>query len=111
MAEVSKRSLSSNGLFGSREFLKNDYMRRDIGAEKGLYGNSIEEAWYGGYLGDGKALSKIHILFAKDQLPPAKFFWSMTLYTCPTGSSTTIGSTGTPSATGRRVSGTTPTAG
>jgi hypothetical protein len=81
MAEVSKRTLSSNGLFGSREFLKNDYMRRDIGAEKGLYGNSIEEAWYGGYLGDGKAINRIH--FAKDQLPPAKFFWSMTLYTLP----------------------------
>ena len=67
LAEVSKRTLSSNGLFGSREFLKNDYVRRDIGAEKGLYGNSIEEAWYGGYVGDGNALSKVH--FAKDRSP------------------------------------------
>ena len=28
-------------------------MMRDVGAAKGLYGNSIDEAWYGGYVGDG----------------------------------------------------------
>ena len=81
LVEVSKKTLSSNGLFGSREFLKNNYIMRDIGAEKGLYGNSIEEAWYGGYVGEGSSLSTIH--FSKEQLPPAKFFWSMTLYTLP----------------------------
>ncbi len=81
MAEKAKATLSSNGLFGSRAFLKNDYLTRAIGAEKGLYGNSIEEAWYGGYVGDGNALSMIH--FTKDALPPAKFFWSVTLYALP----------------------------
>lgn len=81
MAEKAKATLSSNGLFGSRAFLKNDYLTRAIGAEKGLYGNSIEEAWYGGYVGDGNALSMIH--FSKDALPPAKFFWSVTLYALP----------------------------
>src|SRR5690606_25800332 len=44
MAEKAKTTLSSNGLFGSRAFLKNDYLTRAIAAEKGLYGNSIEEA-------------------------------------------------------------------
>ncbi|MDM0115504.1 DUF1254 domain-containing protein [Variovorax sp. J22R133] len=80
-AQVARTTLSSNGLFGTREALKNNYMTRAIAAEKGLYGNSLEEAWYGGYAGDGNKLSTVH--FAKGQLPPAKFFWSMTLYTLP----------------------------
>jgi len=81
MAEKARTTLSSNGLFGSRGFLKNDYMTRAIAAEKGLYGNSIDEAWYGGYIGDGNKPSKIH--FTKAALPPARFFWSVTLYTLP----------------------------
>ena len=75
------KTLTSNGLFGSRDFLKTNYVARDIGAMKGLYGNSIDEAWYGGYVGDGSKPSVIY--FAKGNLPPAKFFWSMTLYTLP----------------------------
>ena len=81
MAEVAKTTLSSNGLFGSREFLKNDYMIRAMGAEKGLFGNSLEEAWYGGFVGDGSKTMMLH--FDADRLPPAKFFWSLTLYTLP----------------------------
>ncbi len=81
MAERAKVTLSSNGLFGTRADLKNNYMTRAIAAEKGLYGNSLVEAWYGGYVGDGTKPSKVH--FTKAQLPPAKFFWSMTLYTLP----------------------------
>jgi len=77
----SEKTLSSNGLFGSRAFMKNNYMKRAIGAEKGLYGNSLEEAWYGGYIGDGAQLCTIH--FSKADLPPARFFWSLTLYTLP----------------------------
>jgi hypothetical protein len=81
MKKAAQSMLSSNGLFGSRTALGNDYMKRAIAAEKGLYGNSIEEAWYGGYVGDGKKLSQIH--FTKETLPPARFFWSVTLYTLP----------------------------
>lgn len=81
MADVAKTTLSSNGLFGSRDLLKDDYMTRAMGAEKGLFGNSIEEAWYGGFVGDGSQTSVLH--FPAGQLPPAKFFWSLTLYTLP----------------------------
>ncbi len=72
---------SSNGLFGSRAAQKNDYLRRAVAAAMGLYGNDLAEAWYGGYVGDGTKPATIH--FAKGQLPPAKFFWSLTLYTLP----------------------------
>ena len=81
MAAQSKLTLSSNGLFGTRAELGNDYVKRAIAAEKGLYGNSLVEAWYGGCVGDGGKLSSVH--FAADQLPPARFFWSLTLYTLP----------------------------
>ena len=81
LKERSDKTLSSNGLFGSRAFLKNDYMTRAVAAEMGLYGNSLEEAWYGGYVGDGSKPSTIH--FAAGKLPPAEFFWSATLYTLP----------------------------
>lgn len=74
-------TLSSNGIFGSREFLKNDYLIRSVAAAKGLYGNSIKEAWYGGFDGDGRKAATID--FAAGQLPPAKFFWSVTLYALP----------------------------
>jgi hypothetical protein len=81
IAEKAAHTLSSNGLFGSRDFLKSDYLTRDVAAAKGLYGNSLEEAWYGGYVGKGDKLATIH--FGAGQLPPARFFWSLTLYNLP----------------------------
>ena len=74
-------TLSSNGLFGTRNDNGNDYMLRAVAANKGMYGNSIDEAWYGGYVGDGAKPAKIY--FAPGQLPEARFFWSITLYTLP----------------------------
>jgi hypothetical protein len=74
-------TVSSNGLFGSRKALGENYLKRATAAAMGLYGNDLAEAWYGGYVGDGSNLSHIH--FSKDNLPPGKFFWSVTLYTLP----------------------------
>lgn len=81
MKKNAETTLSSNGLFGSRAFMHGNYMTRAMGAEKGLFGNSIEEAWYGGYILDGSKPMVLH--FAPGALPPAKFFWSLTLYTLP----------------------------
>ena len=79
--EKLSQTFDSNGLFGSREQLGTNYLTRDVAAAKGLYGNSMEEAWYGGYVGDGAKAMKVR--FDSGKLPPAKFFWSMTLYTLP----------------------------
>ncbi|EJL25612.1 DUF1254 domain-containing protein [Novosphingobium sp. AP12] len=81
IAEKLATTFSSNGLFGSRAQLGTDYLTRDAAAAKGLYGNSLEEAWYGGFVGDGSIPSVLH--FSKSELPQAKFFWSATLYTLP----------------------------
>jgi len=56
-------------------------MQRMMGAAKGLYGNSDVEAWYGGYVGDGRKLDRVR--FPAGHLPPSGFFWSATLYTLP----------------------------
>jgi hypothetical protein len=81
LADAIATTDSSNGLLGTREFLKNNYLNRALAATIGLYGNSMEEAWYGGFVGDGTKQGLI--CFPKGQLPPAKFFWSLTLYTLP----------------------------
>jgi hypothetical protein len=72
---------SSSGLFGSRKMLGQNYLTRDIAAAMGLYGNDLEEAWYGGFVADGNKPGQLR--FAPGQLPPAKFFWSITMYTLP----------------------------
>jgi hypothetical protein len=80
---------SSVNLFGTREFLGTDYiMRRAVGAAMGIYGNSKEEAYYTAYAIDADKQTldgnKRYVLhFSKDQLPPVKFFWSMTMYDLP----------------------------
>ena len=74
-------TFDSNGIFGPRDPAKNDYLLRAVAANKGLYGNSLEEAWYGGYVGDGAEPATIH--FPAGKLPPANYFWSITLYTLP----------------------------
>ncbi len=57
---LAAKTFTTNGLFGSREQLKTNYLQRDVGAMKGLYGNSLEEAWYGGYICDGSKPSTVH---------------------------------------------------
>lgn len=79
---------SSVNLFGTREFMKNDYVNRALGAQFGILGNSKEEAFYGIFEkgSDGQPLSgekSYTITFPKGQLPPAKAFWSLTMYDLP----------------------------
>lgn len=89
LAEKEKTTTSSLGLFGSREEMQNDYLTRAVAAAKGLYGNSVEEAVYTGSdrESQGEPLDgskhKYVLRFAPNKLPPAKFFWSATMYRLP----------------------------
>jgi hypothetical protein len=75
-------------MFGTREYLKNNYLYRMAGAVIGIYGNSKEEAMYPFYTAgsDGKPLDgskRYTVRFAPGQLPPANAFWSLTMYKRP----------------------------
>jgi hypothetical protein len=81
------QSSSADG-FGTRAFLKNDYLKRMAAAVLGIYGNSRDEAVYPVYFVDaaGQKLngSNRYVLrFAPQQLPPVHAFWSLTLYELP----------------------------
>jgi len=79
----------SSDLFGTRDYLKNDYLKRMAGAVLGIYGNSKDEAIYLQYFVDteGQKLNgtngKYTLRFAPNQLPPVNAFWSVTLYELP----------------------------
>jgi hypothetical protein len=81
--------ITSGDLFGTRAYLKNNYLYRMQGAVDGIYGNSKDEAVYPIYATDaaGQPLdgtgNQYTLTFAKDQLPPANAFWSITMYSFP----------------------------
>ncbi len=88
--------LVSAKIFGTREFLENStkenyqfehfYILRAVAAHMGLYGNSGAEAIYPTYLKDSEgapfdtADNNYILTFQKDNLPPVKAFWSLTMY-------------------------------
>jgi hypothetical protein len=76
------------GLFGTREALHGNDLNRAVAAHVGIYGNSVEEAFYSGTRLDsqGQPLQggrRYRLRFAPGQLPPASEFWSLTLYDLP----------------------------
>jgi len=81
--------VTSGDLFGTREFLKNNYLYRFAAADLGIYGNSKQEAMYPVYRtdADGQKLdasaNRYSLYFSKDHLPPVNAFWSLTMYELP----------------------------
>jgi hypothetical protein len=75
--------------FGTREFLKNNYLARMSSAVLGIYGNSKEEALYPAYFVDANGQpmdgtkKRYTLRFAPGQLPPVNSFWSLTMYELP----------------------------
>lgn len=99
IAAKSSDPIFSAKLFGTRDFLKesaaamgqpNFYLPRAVGALAGLYGNSGAEAVYPTYFVDSEhdqlnAAEHDYVMkFAAGGLPPAKAFWSLSMYDGPT---------------------------
>ncbi|MDE1179210.1 DUF1254 domain-containing protein [Paraburkholderia sp.] len=79
----------TDSLFGTRAYLKNDYVARATGTQVGIGANSREEALYpilekdaSGVPFDGSQ-HRYTLHFRKGQLPPVNAFWSMTMYALP----------------------------
>ncbi|HVN36721.1 MAG TPA: DUF1254 domain-containing protein [Myxococcota bacterium] len=83
------KTKTSSGLFGSRTELGTNYVKRALAAQMGNFGNSKDEAFNLVYGSDGAgqpldASKQRYVLhFAKGALPPAKAFWSLTMYRLP----------------------------
>src|SRR5882672_11387717 len=79
----------SADLFGSRAFLKNNYLKRATGTQVGIGANSKDEALYPIYEkdADGKPLDgtsgRYVLRYADGKFPPVNAFWSLTMYALP----------------------------
>jgi hypothetical protein len=86
MKQINADEVSSSQFFGTREYLKGNWLYRFAGAKLGLYGNSGDEAIYLGYFVDAShqpldaSQNSYTLEFPKGQLPPARAFWSVTMY-------------------------------
>jgi hypothetical protein len=85
---IDSKEVTSGEMFGTREYLKNNYLYRMAAAVNGIYGNSEAEAIYPllaldneGQKPDGS--KRYTLRFAPGQLPPVNAFWSMTMYRMP----------------------------
>lgn len=92
LAQLQKRmdagQVTSGDTFGTRSYLKNNYLYRMAAAVVGIYGNSKQEAMYPLYLvdADGQKFdgsNRYTVRFAPGQLPPVNAFWSLTMYELP----------------------------
>jgi hypothetical protein len=74
------------GAFGDRAALKGNYLIRAAAAMAGIYGNDSTEALYPMLVTDNtgkkpdRSKNRYTLTFPKGQLPPAKAFWSVTMY-------------------------------
>jgi hypothetical protein len=85
--QLTNGTLTSGDLFGTREYMKNNYLNRWLGTI-GIYGNSKQEAMYPIYYTDsgGQKLNgtnRYTLRFAPGQFPPVNAFWSLTMYDLP----------------------------
>ncbi|WP_439925924.1 DUF1254 domain-containing protein [Nitrobacter sp. JJSN] len=86
--DVEEGKVSSGDVFGTRQYLKGNYLYRMGAAVLGIYGNSKQEAMYPAYYVDAakqklNGANRYTLRFAPGQLPPVNAFWSLTMYDEP----------------------------
>jgi hypothetical protein len=86
--KMDRGEVTSGDVFGTRAYLKNNYLYRMAAAVLGIGGNSKQEAMYPFYGVDaaGQKLdgaNRYTLHFAPGQLPPINAFWSLTMYELP----------------------------
>jgi len=86
--KIDSKEVLFGDMFGTREYLKNNYLYRMAAAVNGIYGNSKQEAMYPIYSvdSDGQKLDgsrRYTLRFAPGQTPPVNAFWSLTMYELP----------------------------
>ncbi len=79
----------SGELFNTREALKTNYIARTFGVIEGIFGNYASQATYIAWHTDtdgnqiNTANASYKVTFKKGETPPAKYFWSITMYNMP----------------------------
>jgi hypothetical protein len=86
--ELEAGKVSAGDAFGTRAYLKGNYLYRMGAAVLGIYGNSKQEAMYPAYYVDATkqkldGANRYTLRFAPGQLPPINAFWSLTMYDEP----------------------------
>jgi len=86
--EMKAGQVTSGDVFGTRQYLKNNYLYRMAAGVIGLYGNSKQEAMYPFYGVDSDkqpmvGTNSYTLRFAPGKLPPINAFWSVTMYGMP----------------------------
>ena len=86
---LSKSDFNPSDFFGTREMIGLDYVNRALGVYVGIFGNWPTQAVYlakptdaNGEVTDGSKASYT-LTFPAGNLPPVKYFWSMTMYRLP----------------------------
>lgn len=87
--QINTGKVTSGDLFGTREYLKNNYIYRMAAAILGIFGNSKEEAMYPLYRTDAQdqpldaSKNSYSLHFKAGEFPPVNAFWSVTMYDLP----------------------------
>ncbi|MGK4581522.1 DUF1254 domain-containing protein [Kitasatospora sp. HPMI-4] len=90
LAAETAKGPEATAWFGTRTQLGDDYLARAVGAQQGRYPLPVEEVWSTDWLADDQdnrpldaAERRYTLEFPAGQLPPARFFWSVTVYRLP----------------------------
>jgi len=89
MKKLSEGGVDAARFFGTRETVGTNYMDRAMGVYMGIFGNVPKVSYYISMPADSEgqpldgSKAAYSITFPKGQIPPVKYFWSITMYSIP----------------------------